>query len=299
MPGHRLSAVTLLVLALCVGGRAEAGAAAQPIWFYRAENTAGRVTFFYPSFHLRDARVPRPPTTMLDGVGRLVLEADIVAVKTHPEAVLPYLVKAQPRDLSALFTPAQMTRIRARAACNGLGGAVEKLQLSFIATLLALPCPEHQGETRSYEETVELAARQRSLAITGLETGKEEFAALAALPERLFIGQIKEMTLHPDSTDKLIDRMIVLYNEGDFDGLYALMLSDLPKSTADRKLFIEKVLIERNRHMADRLANVLAQGNALVIIGALHFPGKGGLVDLMQRQGLRITRIDGSDGTLR
>ena len=298
MPKFRLFALALLVLA-AAHAPAKAGTAVKPIWFFRAESADGRTTFFYPSFHLRDPRVPRPPMTMLDGIGRLVLEADIAQLKAHPETIRSYLIAPRPRDLSALFTPAQIMQIRARASCNGLGGAVEQLRLSFIATLLALPCPEGQAETRSYEDTVEVAAQQRGLKITGIETGEEEFTALAALPERLFIDQIKEMTLHPDRADKMIDRMVDLYGKGDLAGLYALMLSDMPKRGTDRKLFIDKVLLERNRRMVERLGDVLAEGNALVVVGALHFPGDGGIVDLLQQRGFRVTRIDGRDGALR
>ena len=300
MPHRRLYAVALLLAALIAGGgRADAAAPGKPIWFYRAESPSGRATFFYPSFHLRDERVPRPPLAMLDRVGRLVLEADIVAAKAHREALLPYLIAPEPRDLAALFTAPEVARINARASCNGLDGAVARLKLSFIATILALPCPKAGAEGRSYEEGVELAAQERGLAVTGLESAAEEFAALAALPDRLFIGEIKEMAAHPDRADEMVARMIRLYNGGDFDGLYKLMLSDAPKNSADRQLFIDKVLLERNRHMVERLTDVLAQGNALVVVGALHFPGSGGIVDLLKQQGYRVTKLDGRDGVLR
>jgi len=300
MPNRRFYAVALLLAALIAGaGRAEAAAEGKPIWFYRAESPAGRATFFYPSFHLRDARVPRPPIAMLDSVDRLVLEADIVAAKAHREAVMPYLIAPEPRDLATLFTASEVARINARASCNGLDGAVARLKLSFIATILALPCPKAGGEGGSYEEGVELAAQQRGLKVTGLESAEEEFAALAALPDRLFIGEIKQMAAHPDRADQTVERMIRLYNGGDFDGLYKLMLSDAPKNAPDRKLFVEKVLLARNRHMVERLTDVLAQGNALVVIGALHFPGAGGIIDLLKQHGYRVTKVDGHDGVLR
>lgn len=298
---HRLTAIALLVLALSLGGRAEAGsgAAGKSIWFYRAESAAGRVTFFYPSFHLRDPRVPRPPMTMLNSVRRLVLEADIVEAQAHRDRLTPYLLDPAPQDLATLFTPKEIARIRSRAACNGLSGAVDRLRLSFIATIVALPCPKAGDEGGSYEEGVEIAAQQRGLKVIGLETAEEQLAALAGLPDRLFIGEIKDMAAHPDDTDETVDRMIALYNGGDIDGLYNLMLSTAPKNAADRQLFIEKILLERNRHMVERLADALADGDALVVIGALHFPAAGGLLDLLKQRGYRITKIDGSDGALR
>jgi hypothetical protein len=298
---HRLVAIALLVLALSLGGRAEAatGAAGKPIWFYRAESAAGRVTFFYPSFHLRDPRVPRPPMTMLDSVGQLVLEADIVEAQAHRDRLTPYLLGPAPRDLTALFTPKEIARIRTHAACNGLSGAVDRLRLAFIATIVALPCPKAGDEGGSYEEGVERAAQQRGLKIVDLESAEEEFAALAALPDRLFIGEIKDMAARPDDSADVIGQMIALYNDGDLDGLHELMLSTAPKNVSDRALFIEKILLERNRHMVERLADVMADGNTLVVIGALHFPAAGGLLDLLKQRGYRITKIDGRDGALR
>ena len=288
----------LALAALAPAARGQSTAAAPPVRFYRAESADGRITFFYPSFHLRDSRVPRPPMAMLDRVKRLVLEADIVAAKTHPEALTRYILSPQPLDLARLFTPAEIAGIRSRAACNGVAGPlVEKLRLSFIAMMIALPCPKAEGG--SYEEGVERAAQERGLAITALESAEEEFAAMAALPDRLFIEEIKELAADADVEERLLDRMITLYNAGDLDALYDLATKNGLKKAADRKLFLDKVLLERNRRMVHRLGDVLAQGDALVIVGALHFPGRDGIVDLLKRQGFKVTAIDVADGALR
>jgi uncharacterized protein YbaP (TraB family) len=277
--------------------RAQSDAAAKPIHFYRAESADGRVTFFYPSFHLRDARVPRPPMAMLDGVKRLVIEADIEEAKAHPQALTRYILSPTRLDLAKLFTPPVVAGIRSRAACNGVGPMVESLRLSFIAMIIALPCPKPDGG--SYEEEVERAAKQRGLAITALETAEEEFAAMAALPDRLFIDEIREVAGDLDAEDELLAQMIVLYDAGDLDALYDLMIKHGMSKPADRKLFLDKVLLERNRRMVDRLAEVLREGDALVVIGALHFPGKDGIVDLLKRRGFKVTALAVEDGALR
>jgi uncharacterized protein len=294
--GLFLLAIALLA-AFAQEGRAQSDGAAKPIRFYRAESAEGRVTFFYPSFHLRDERVPRPPMAMLDRVKRLVLEADIEEAKAHPDALRPYILSPKPVDLAKLFTPAVIAGIRSRAECNGVGPVVESLRLFFIATMIALPCPKPDGG--SYEAEVERAAKQRGLAIVALETAEDEFAVLSALPDRLFIDEIREVAGDFDAEERLIDEMIVLYNSGDLDALYALMMKHGMSKPADRKLFMEKVLLERNRKMVDRLAEVLAQGDALVVIGALHFPAKDGIVDLLKRRGFKVAAIDVENGALR
>ncbi len=294
MPKHRLfAALALAAAALAAGGRAEAG---QPIWFYRAESPAGRVTYFYPSFHLRDDRVPRPPETVLDNRTQLVLEADIAEAKAHPELLTPYMLNPQPLDLAAYFTPTEIAGIRARAACNGVAPFVERLRLSFISMFVALPCPKPDAGT--YEELMEEAAQKRGLKVAALESAEEQLKALASLPDRLAIEDIKEYAVHPERAEELLERMIVLYNAGNYDALYKLSMESGPKNAADNKLFIEKLVVERNRRMVQRMAGMLADGNALIVVGALHFPGKGGIVDLLRRQGFTVAEIDAAGGGL-
>jgi uncharacterized protein YbaP (TraB family) len=289
--------VTALLGPLGPEARAQSDAPVPPIRFYRAESADGRISFFYPSFHLRDSRVPRPPMAMLDRVKRLVLEADIVETKAHPEVLRRYILSPKPLDLARLFTPAEIAGIRSRAACNGVAPMVESLQLSFIAMMIALPCPKADGG--SYEEEVEQAARERGLEVTALESAEEEFAAMAALPDRLFIEEIREYAGDLDAEDRFLERMIALYNAGDLDTLYDLTMKQGMSTAADRKLFVEKVLVERNRKMVERLADVLARGDALVIIGALHFPGKDGIAALLKRRGFKVTALDVENGELR
>jgi uncharacterized protein YbaP (TraB family) len=289
--------IIALLAALGPGARAQSDAAPAPIRFYRVESADRHITFFYPSFHLRDDRVPRPPMAMLDRVKRLVLEADIAEAKAHPEALTRYILSPKPLDLAKLFTPAEIAGIRSRAACNGVAPMVESLRLSFIAMMIALPCPKADGG--SYEEEVERAAQQRGLEITALESAEEEFAAMAALPDRLFIEEIREFAGDLDADDRLLERMIVLYNAGDLDALYDLTMKQGMTRAADRKLFVDKVLVERNRKMVQRLGDVLARGDTLVIVGALHFPGKDGIVDLLKRRGFKVTSMAAPDGELR
>ena len=39
--------------------------------------------------------------------------------------------------------------------------------------------------------------------------------------------------------------------------------------------------------MAERAAPLLAKGGAFIAVGALHLPGKGGLIDARARPGMR------------
>lgn len=51
------------------------------------------------------------------------------------------------------------------------------------------------------------------------------------------------------------------------------------------------LLDERNRRFARRLGPYLAEGGALVAVGAFHLPGEGGLVALLRAEGYRVERL--------
>lgn len=297
MPSHRGFILSMgLWLALCpaLAGKA---VAAEPIQFYRAESPQGRVSYFYPSFHIADARITRPPVAVLGAVKQLVIEADIGELQKHPETMVHYILSPAPLDLAGLFTPAELDTIRARAACNGIADHVERLRPFFIGMMVALPCPKPDGVL--YELVLERAAQERGLKITALESADEEFAALFSLPDRAFIDEIRKYADDPQAGEHVVSRMVALYNDSNYDALYDLSLVDLPKNAADRRLFTDKVLLARNRAMVERMSAALAEGGALVMVGALHLPGKDGIVDLLRQRGFKITMVAASGADLR
>jgi hypothetical protein len=171
---------------------------------------------------------------------------------------------------------------------------VERLRPLFIGIFLALPCPKPGGVL--YERVLQQEAQARGFEIVALETGAEEFTALFSLPEPAFIDEIKRYADHPDAAQQQLDRMVELYNRADYDGLYEFTLSNMGDKPEYRQLFLEKVLLERNRIMVARMLGTLGRGDALVIVGAAHFPGKGGIVDLLRQQGYKITMVDATGG---
>ena len=55
--------------------------------------------------------------------------------------------------------------------------------------------------------------------------------------------------------------------------------------------FKVRLIDERNRTMAARIEPLLQGDGSFVAIGAAHLPGEGGVLDLLEARGYRITRI--------
>ena len=51
-------------------------------------------------------------------------------------------------------------------------------------------------------------------------------------------------------------------------------------------------LVQRNIRFRDRSLELLAEGNALIAVGALHVVGEDGMVDLYRREGWRVSPVE-------
>jgi uncharacterized protein YbaP (TraB family) len=265
-------------------------APAKSVRLYRAVSPEGRTSYLYPSFHLPDERITRPSLSLLDRVKHLVIEADIADAEKHPERMVPYVLNPQPVDLAALFTPEEITVIRARALCNGMPFGVERLRLFFIEMIVGLPCPKVGAVL--FERRLQQEAETRGYRVTALESADEEFKAVFSLPDGPVVDEIKKYTDHPDAAAEVLDRMVAIYNSGDYDKLYAFTVQNLPKKDGARQAFVDRVLVQRNRTMVERMAGALTEGDALVVVGAAHLPGENGIVDLLRRRGFKISTIE-------
>jgi uncharacterized protein YbaP (TraB family) len=69
----------------------------------------------------------------------------------------------------------------------------------------------------------------------------------------------------------------------------------LPELTAEERAaeraFDDLLLIGRNETMAERSAPLLAKGGAFIAVGALHLPGKGGLIARFRALGYRVVNV--------
>ena len=57
------------------------------------------------------------------------------------------------------------------------------------------------------------------------------------------------------------------------------------------RVYAERLLDIRNRLMVARMMPRLGEGNALVAVGALHLPGRRGILNLLAEEGYHIARV--------
>jgi len=90
------------------------------------------------------------------------------------------------------------------------------------------------------------------------------------------------------------EQLVRTYLAGDADDLLRFMYKDIdPQDPFDRR-FVQRLLVERNRRMAERIAARLRaqpETSCFFAIGAGHLGGKDGILKLLEKAGFRLRRV--------
>ena len=133
------------------------------------------------------------------------------------------------------------------------------------------------GESKQYNKPVD-----------GLETAEFQAGLFDSIPYK---EQAKELLNSIDSADqnKETTRQLVdLYNRQDLDGIDSLSHKDDGGVESDH---MDLLLYARNRKWAKMLDSLLGQHSLLIAVGAAHLPGKGGVIDLLRKEGYTLEPV--------
>jgi len=129
------------------------------------------------------------------------------------------------------------------------------------------------------------AAREAHKTVFGLETLAEQMAVFEGLSDTDQGGLLRESVCHHERLQEDTAALITHYAAGDLLSVYRV--SQRYESALQDRL-MQKLLYARNQRMLVRLAAPLAQGNAFIAIGALHLPGRQGVLAGLVAAGYRV-----------
>ena len=135
-------------------------------------------------------------------------------------------------------------------------------------------------------------ALQQEKAVHGLETIQEQLDLFDSMPESDQVTLLRDAVDNLPELDAMNAELLATYKQRDLAGLMAI--NEASMQTGDQRLaqdFQQRVIEDRNHRMAERMQPYLRQGRAFVAVGALHFPGEEGLLNLLEQQGYTVRRV--------
>ena len=264
-----------LALLLCCIGLAQGAPSAAPYahgLFWQITAPSGATAALVGSLHVDDSRVAainQRALALLPGTRTLVEE--LAPDELLDPALMQAMFSGPP--LSGQLPAADYAKALAQLQEHGLSAAqIQRMQLWAVWMQLELPLQSAPG----LDVQLAQAAAKRGLPVLGLERVSEQLDALRQLPLPMQQSIVKDMVNHPQASQQALQDTIAAYAAQDLQRLYA-QLDDDPEteslSAADQALLLQRVLWQRNQHMAERLQPLIEHGCALIAIGALHLPG--------------------------
>jgi uncharacterized protein YbaP (TraB family) len=281
------------LLALSLLGSLSAQAAS-PVWAIRgAHNTV----YLAGSIHLlraADASLPPAFTRAYAGSSRLVMEIDLGRLDqlAMAETLLQHGSLPEGTSLKQAVGAARYQRVSAAAASLGLPAALLDGETPWMVAL-QLTELEYAHLGFDPEQGVEQQLVRRALAdkkpTAGLETLGDELAVFEALsgPQqaRFLDMVVDELADAGSDTDAVLEA----WRRGDAARLGVLLAHEYGSFPA----LYQALVTDRNRHWLPEIERLLTGGeDCLVVVGALHLVGTGGLLEALRKDGFAPVELD-------
>lgn len=194
------------------------------------------------------------------------------------------------RTLDGVLGQARFRRTVELTAHYGLPEPIiRQMKPWAIAVQLSLPRPQSGMflDLLLYQQ-----AQGKGLPVHGLETVTEQLSVFDDMPMQQQVIMLDEALDNYKEMPAMIDRLVQLYLQRDLAGLQKYNAQQMQKSDRALADYVEnKLLIERNRRMVERMQPRLREGKAFIAVGALHLPGEHGILKLLQEQGYKLKAL--------
>ena len=134
-------------------------------------------------------------------------------------------------------------------------------------------------------------ALHQKLNVSGLESVEEQISVFDSMSLADQLWLLSRSIDDIDLLDAQFPEMLNAYLNRDLAGLVNIQKAAMYDDSQIDDRFIHRLLTLRNIRMVERINVILQQRQTVfVAIGALHLPGKAGVLHLLEQQGYRVTR---------
>ena len=276
--------------------------------FWKIEKPGVKTSWLLGTMHVTDPRVLVMPKGAAEADAKadtIIVESDEILDENKATAAIlarPELTMlSNGATISSLLPAADASKLEAGLAKRGIPlGAVSRMQPWMISSVVATPSCELARKTKGakfLDQKIAADAAAAGKQVKGLETLVEQLQAMADLPAAFHLKSLIETLELGDKMNDVVETMTDLYLSGNVGATMAMLKVVTPDgddadSDSDYASFEQRIILDRNKVMAERAAPILASGNVFMAVGALHLSGNQGLVELLRKQGFTVTAVD-------
>lgn len=138
------------------------------------------------------------------------------------------------------------------------------------------------------DETLSRRLSARGVPVRGLESAEQVIDVLARHESEIQVEMLRQSVRDYDQAEKLLDELTAAWGRGDVETLDRLLHANV-RSVPE---FHRAVMTERNENWLPQIKQLIATpGNHLLVVGVGHLVGRDSVIELLEREGYEITRI--------
>jgi uncharacterized protein YbaP (TraB family) len=222
--------------------------------------------------------------------------SDSPALQPIIEHITPYIWQSERLWVELVSSPELLVKTRRFLMLPAdspnlqslIGDALFAQTRDILAPMLQIPEPILQDVKLQH-----LAAR-KAIGVSSLERPEQQFGVFLEMPKTIQIDFLKSTLQSLDDLQGVIQTLESHYIQGDIAAIERLsreQFDQLAQIYPELAAYLELKLIDtRNRQMADTIDSK-AQNKHFIAMGALHLPGKNGILALLEGKGWRIQPV--------
>lgn len=268
------------------------GGAGPALWVIRDEDST---IYLFGTVHvLRPSTLWRwvPVEAAFDSADQIWFE---ISNPDDQAALIPLIQQhglSPARPLSSLLTPAEQTELGEAAQSIGMTAAQIDPFRPWLAglTLSISPLVKAGYDPQSgVEQVLKARAVAAGKPVHGLETVDEQVRILAGMPEEVQLTFLRStLESYEDATVDL-DRLVQSWADGDVRAVERYGVSDMRDTSP---AIYRALLVDRNTNWAGQIQGMLeGEGTIFIAVGAAHLAGDDSVQRILQRRGVRATRV--------
>jgi len=258
---------------------------------WKIEPVGAAPSYLFGTMHSDDPRVvqlPAPVQQAFDRAASVTLEVEL-----DPQALISLATALMLTDgstLESLIGRDLYNRTLQVMRAQGIPDLVVANMKPWAVAVTLMTPPNQSGAV--LDQVLYQQAISSGKNVSGLETVAEQMALFDGLPLSDQITLLRDTLDNLPDIAQMLEELRVAYLDQDLKRLVEINEASMQDSNPQlAKDFNQKVVIDRNHRMAERMKGRLEEGNHFIAVGALHLPGEEGLLTLLSGQGYRVTRV--------
>mgnify|MGYP000860366599 FL=1 len=257
------------------------------LWKISKNNKAP--SYLFGTIHISDKDV----TTLPDVVDKALNESEQFVMEALPDAEQMLLFSQMMffhdgQQLSELVDTSIYKKTKLILSAYHLGPDAVSVMKPWAAFLL-MNYPPDAGDP--LDLVLLSLAQQNGATVSGLESLKEQADIFSDLKMPDQVKLLTDTVCHYDVIEEDFIAMKSFYLKRDLGGLYNYTQRySMSREPVYEKL-MTKLIVDRNKTMAERMQPMLDKGKSFIAIGAMHLTGAEGVLFLLEKQGYSLTAI--------